>query len=399
MQLAVRVIVISLLLSYSVSLAQNSEDNISSDSKPVEIDFLLSYYEQDGDHSAVTGGIGSQELDDIATIIVVNVPVNETNNLSFTLGVDVYSSASTANVNPLVSGPSDGDMRAYLNVGYSIANPASNMSYGFNVGVSTEYDYQSLNFGLNWAITSANKNREFSIGAQAFIDNVSLIYPWELRSPDQQLDDTEDINYETAGRNTYSLSLTYSQVLSKKLQALISTDFVFQSGFLSTPFHRVFFVDQELPKVEKLPDNRFKLPVGLRLNYYVSDLFITRFYYRYYYDTFGITANTFEIETPIRISSEFVVSPFYRYHNQTGADDFKGFKQHTLNDTYYTSDYDLSAFNSNKYGIAIRYYPLMGITQLFGSTVKRLDLRVAFYDRSDGLNGYNISLGTSFLLQ
>ena len=101
----------------------------------------------------------------------------------------------------------------------------------------------------------------------------------------------------------------------------------------------------------------------------------------------------------IRISSEFVVSPFYRYHNQTGADDFKGFKQHTLNDTYYTSDYDLSAFNSNKYGIAIRYYPLMGITQLFGSTVKRLDLRVAFYDRSDGLNGYNISLGTSFLLQ
>ena len=41
-----------------------------------EVDFLLSYYKQDGVHSAVGGGIGSEKLSDIATNIVVALPLN-----------------------------------------------------------------------------------------------------------------------------------------------------------------------------------------------------------------------------------------------------------------------------------------------------------------------------------
>jgi hypothetical protein len=36
-----------------------------------EVDVLLSYYNQDGVHSAVNGGIGSEKLSDIASNIVV----------------------------------------------------------------------------------------------------------------------------------------------------------------------------------------------------------------------------------------------------------------------------------------------------------------------------------------
>ena len=139
MQLTIKSIV-GLMLICSFGYAQNSEENINLDSKPVEIDFLLNYYDQDGNHSAVEGGVGTQKLNDAATILVVNVPVYESNNLTFTLGVDNYSSASSDKINPLVSGPSRSDTRTYLNAGYSIANSENTMSYGFNAGFSTESD-------------------------------------------------------------------------------------------------------------------------------------------------------------------------------------------------------------------------------------------------------------------
>ena len=43
----------------------------SQDDKPIEIDFLLNYYEQDGDNSAVTGGRGTEELSNIGTKIII----------------------------------------------------------------------------------------------------------------------------------------------------------------------------------------------------------------------------------------------------------------------------------------------------------------------------------------
>lgn len=67
-------------------------------------------------------------------------------------------------------------------------------------------------------------------------------------------------------------------------------DVVSQNGLLSTPFQRVYFSDFEdfyiddfqlADNVEQLPDSRFKIPVGGRLNYYLNDLVVLRSYYRF----------------------------------------------------------------------------------------------------------------------
>ena len=90
-------------------------------------------------------------------------------------------------------------------------------------------------------------------------------------------------------------------------------------GLLSTPFHRVYFSDQELPDIERLPESRLKIPLALRLNYKASDNLIVRTYYRYYSDDFGIQAHTFNLELPIYLSDVWTISPFYRYHTQSGS--------------------------------------------------------------------------------
>jgi hypothetical protein len=95
-----------------------------------------------------------------------------------------------------------------------------------------------------------------------------------------------------------------------------------QNGFLSTAFHRVYFAGADQAALEKLPDSRVKFPLSLRLNYYMDDWIISRSFYRYYTDDFGITAHTFNQEFPIRFNQTYSIIPFYRFSTQSESDYF-----------------------------------------------------------------------------
>jgi hypothetical protein len=364
--------------------------------EPAEVNILGSYYSQDGEHSPVTGGIGTEELTDVTPAVIVNVPLDTVTNMTVNFGMDFYSSASTDKIDYNVSSASSRDTRIHMDVGLSKRNNARRVIKSISIGGSTEYDYQSLSVGLGWSKGSLDGNRELSLAGQAFFDSWSLIYPIEIRTGEELLD--------TKKRQSYNFSATLSQVINRRLQGSVTADLVYQTGLLSTPFHRVYFEEQELPNVERLPDNRLKYPVGLRLNYYVSDYLTSRFFYRFYADNWGIVANTLELETPIKIGPFFSFYPFYRYHTQTAADYFAPYKEHDLAEEFYTSDFDLSEFNSHKVGVGVRYSPLLGIaeghfpfrrkTTLF----KSIELRFGNYWRSDGLKAFIISTDLGFTI-
>ena len=67
-----------------------------------EVDFVSSYYSQNGNHSAVTGGIGTEKVTDIANGLDLNfVWTNHNNNkntLAVGLGFDYHTAASQAYV-------------------------------------------------------------------------------------------------------------------------------------------------------------------------------------------------------------------------------------------------------------------------------------------------------------
>jgi len=64
-----------------------------------------------------------------------------------------------------------------------------------------------------------------------------------------------------------------------------------QTGYLSLPFHRVYFNNNSVHQ-EALPDKCFKIPLGVRTNYFLGDKIIHRAYYRYYTDDWGLKSNT-----------------------------------------------------------------------------------------------------------
>lgn len=368
-----------------------------------ELNILMSYYEQSGDRGAVEGGRGTEQLTDVTPTIILNVPLDTLSRLSANVGADFYASASTDRIDQTLSSPSSHDVRYHADFGYTREQPAARRIVGLGAGVSKEYDYTSVNVTGSWAQTSRDGNREVSVAGQAFFDQAKIIYPVELRYQEWLPNNK---------RQSYNLSVVMSQVISQRLQIGISTELVYQTGLLSTPFHRVYFQGRpELgqARVEKLPSSRFKYPVGLRLSYYASDLVLLRSFYRFYNDNFGIAAHTLELEAPVKVSPYFVLYPFYRYHTQTAARYFAPFAQHALTDEFYTSDYDLSGFDAHKYGLGLRYSPLYGLGRFKtpfhtagGATrvakFKSLDLRYAHYQRSTGLVANLFSTDLSFTL-
>src|SRR5205085_9969334 len=129
-------------------------------------------------------------------------------------------------------------------------------------------------------------------------------------------------DYPSKSRNSFSTSFSYSQIINKNLQIMFLLDLVYQKGYLGLPFHRVYFQNENQPHVENLPDSRFKLPLGFRANYFAGDKVIIRTFYRYYHDDWGLNAHTFELETPVKVTPFFSITPFYRYYNQGAVNYF-----------------------------------------------------------------------------
>ena len=377
--------------------SQSSTDSSAYKSRklqPAEINFVTGYYHQDGDHSPVTGGIGTEKLTDIATTFDLKLNRYDKHNLkhdvNFELGIDHYTSASSDNIDPnTISSASVQDMRFYPSASYAITNEQKGRAVALYASYSIESIYRSKGAGVGFTKTSKDKNREFGIKLQTYLDKISLVLPIEFRTGPGRSASHEP----RSARNSFSSSFTFSQVVNTRLQFELLLDFVYQNGYLGTPFHRIYFSDGTETN-EKLPSSRFKIPFGLRLNYFLGDKFIIRSYYRFYHDDWGLIANTFNIELPVKLTPFISIGPFYRFYTQNGVKYYAPYKRHIASEKFYTTDDDLSKFNSNFMGAGIKLSPSRGVFNL--RHLATMELRYGHYNRTDGLHSDIITLALKF---
>lgn len=462
---------------------EQTQDNTEEYKKRVlenaEIDFISSFYSQDGDNASITGGIGTEKLEDIASSITVSIPLNDDDVFTLDASISAYTSASSSNLDPFNSGASSGedddddDDRSFNSrraggvtgspwtessgasksdiwasgvLGYSHSSDDRNSIWSSNLSFAAEYDYISIGFGGGFTRLFNEKNTEIGINANVYLDTWSPKYPTELDSyleADQNLNngffaDVDILNQngdiidkngsdvwsafkntliDNKSRNTYSASFSFSQILSKKAQFSIFLDVVQQNGWLANPSQRVYFGDrpnfyigdavsiptytsssnrdvfQLADDIERLPGTRFKIPIGARFNYYINERLTLRTYYRFYSDDWGVQSHTASVELPIKISDKFTLYPTYRYYTQTKADYFAPFEQNLSTQKFYTSDYDLSEFNSNQYGFGISYTDIFTKFKIWKFGLKTIDLKYSSYERNTGLKSGIASLG------
>ena len=447
-----------------------------------EVDFLTSYYAQDGDNASVTGGIGNEHLTDFASSIIVNLPLNADDVLTIDAGFSAYTSASSSNGNPFdqsgasgngddddddddddrqnraagditgspwvaSSGASKSDVWGTINAAYSHSSDDRNLIWNANASVATEYDYFSLGFGGGVLKQFNEKNTTLGLNANVYLDTWNPIYPTELKAYDDVNGDLSqgffngvtilDQNgtasadwspvegfglIEDKSRNSYSASLSFSQILSKNAQISLFLDVIKQQGWLGNPLQRVYFGDvdnyyignansinnytspsntdvfQLADDIERLPSNRIKTPIGMRFNYYVNETFVLRTYYRYYFDDWGVTSHTASVEVPIKITDKFTLYPSYRYYTQTAADYFAPYEENLSTNEFYTSDYDLSEYSANQFGFGVSYTDIFAKAHLWNFGLKSIDLKFYQYDRNTTFTSSIISAGFKFVM-
>ena len=223
-------------------------------------------------------------------------------------------------------------------------------------------------------------------------------------------------------RNTYSASISLSQIISKTTQISLFSDIVYQTGWLANPMQRVYFADksnfyigtassipfyteernkdvfQLADDIERLPNNRLKIPIGIRFNQYITENLVLRSYYRYYFDDWGITGHTINAELAVKMGQKFTVYPNYRFYTQTAADYFAPFEQHQSTEEFYTSDFDLSRFSASQIGLGLKYTDIFTKSHIWKFGLKNLTLDYNYYNRSTGLNAHIVSFGADFII-
>ncbi len=226
-----------LLLVCSHSYAQSADSTKVYKKKVLEtteVDVLMSLYNQNGVHSPVNGGIGTELLEDRAANIIINTPLNGDDVLTIDLGISAYTSASSSNINPFVSnssqlksmwvgnatgaskgsggggggvintggggtpvpqnainpvgtpwlastGASHYDSNKALHVNYAHSSNDRNFLWGTNMSVSNEFDYTSFGFGGNLTKLMNEKNTEVGLKGSVYLDQWRPIYPTELK--------------------------------------------------------------------------------------------------------------------------------------------------------------------------------------------------------------------------
>lgn len=392
-----------------------------------EVNLVSSYYNQDGDHSPVLGGIGSEKVNEFSTSIDLKFTGYSNPNYVHTLtgefGYAQHTAASQAWVSKTGASRTSGN-RIFPSLQWSLKNISLQNEYSAGISYSNEYNYRAL--GLNMGYSKTNKNNgEFAVKLTGSFDRVVLITaetmskdasvitnysqisplnlsdsPYKVISAASSGTPTVHTTTSTSGeseeniasspRTTLTAAFTYNQVINTRMQMSVLTDFSGQFGFLGLPFHRVFFADADSSKIENLPKSRLKLPVALRYNYFIGDNFILRGYYRFYTDTWGITAHTASLEVPVKLSSFFSVYPFYRFYTQTAAKYFAPYAEHLTSDEYYTSNYDYSAFTSHFYGVGLKW------NTLNSTFFKGLEFRYGHYTQTTSITSNVFTIDLKF---
>jgi len=359
-----------LFMCNSVLLAQNED----------RADFIFNYYGQDGDHSAVTGGQGTQELEDISLDVTVHASLDTNQYLVWTAHANYYTSASTDRIDFIMSSASSEDLRVSSFMG--LGTQKEDVDVGGGLGGSIESDYVSFHAAFWWN-KELKGGRNFGLHADQYFDTWIPYFPSEIRG-------TERASLETEKRRTTDISLTYGFPLGKRSKLGLVLNPSWQNGLISTPFHRVYFEDSDVVDIERLPGDRLSLPVAVQWNSFLTTSLVTKLYYRYFLDNYGQQAHTLQIEIPYKINTSFTVRPFFRYHFQTTSRYFEPFAQHSIQDVFYTSDWDFGRFTSSKAGVSLMYYPLYPLWDSF----KWIEIRYLIYRRNDGLKANALSVGT-----
>lgn len=254
-------------------------------------------------------------------------------------------------------------------------NRLSRVKVGFNA--SKEYDYLSLGVSGTYLKDLNNKNTMLSAGIAFNNDTLTPEggIPVALSSMQVPGDTNREGSSDSKTITDFILGVT--QVINRKTLIELNYSYGISDGYLSDPFKIISIVNNDGDLVtgadsaffdtdvtgnrpyiyENRPDSRQRNSLFFRTARHLTEDVI-HFSYRYFWDDWGITSNTFDFKYRYEMGRSYL-QPHLRYYMQDQAD----FYQHnlTLDDfnsgsvTEVSSDSRLSKFTTSTVGLKYGY--------------------------------------------
>ncbi len=228
--------------------------------------------------------------------------------------------------NPL---PSFDEVRHELNLGF-----AQLLGSGILTGdalYSTESDYTSSTLIGNFTQYFAENNTSIQLG---------VVRSWDKVFPKTK-------NWKK-NKNVITINANLSQVISKDLLLQLLSTYTNNNGLLSDNYQLVPIsingTDSLFDPVH--PDLRIRSAAALSLKYRLSDKSSLQLGYRYYWDSWDISANTYSANYERYLSKHVILGLGWRGNFQTQASFFK--PKYLVPEQYMTVDIKLDAGYSNE---------------------------------------------------
>lgn len=181
-----------------------------------------------------------------------------------------------------------------------------------------------------------------------------------------------------AQSRSYSLGL--SQIITKNLIGGVTADFITDAGYLANPYRSVRFQDtQNPPKNYSLgnqiyPLTRTSTAVEARAKYYLPFRAAASASYRFFRDTWGIRANTYEFDYTQPIRNVWILEGRLRFYNQGHATFYSDLFPRANSQNFMARDKELAASTNTTVGAKATYAFLPEGWKLFKRGTATLDI-------------------------
>jgi hypothetical protein len=224
-------------------------------------------------------------------------------------------------------------------------------------------DYLHDNVMMNLGYTRSEENdylsntASFSISQEMFGDltTVSMGYSrgWDTVGKREQEDFAEDV-----ARQNYRIGV--SQVMSKNMLLDIGLETVTDEGFLNNPYRSVRYLDAGSAvgysfEPEAYPRTRDSNAFSLKAIYHLPYRATVSAGFRYFSDSWGIQADTYEIGYTHPTERRWIFDIKYRLYSQNHADFYSDLFPRQQAQNFLARDKELSTFSSTAIGFGASY--------------------------------------------
>lgn len=220
---------------------------------------------------------------------------------------------------------------------------------------SKESDYESYGLSLNDSIDFNEKNTTLQFGVSHNFDSVRNTDP-------------NTSQFVWSNKQSTEGFIGVSQLLSPKTIFNAALTYGNDSGYLSDPYRLAAYIPTgfsfQIGVPERRPSHRNKEVIYTSLTQYFEKLNASlEGSYRFYHDSYGVSANTVGLTWHQWLGKHFIVEPAFRAYQQSAANFYTTGFTGPFSDALkpggpggmHSSDYRLSEFYSLDYGTKFTY--------------------------------------------